>query len=206
MLGPLLGVATARRVPSQPNAARRRRVRKARCASAAARRQRCTAPSRQASPSAAAVSVCPSAASRSSSRSGAAADCSVPRRAAKAAASVAGGGAEQVSASATTGIAVVSSRRSRCRGRRPFGPGLAAPGLLLVMPCQDGALENPSPVAHLPVQGDVAGFDPGHDVGAGDADQVCRSLSGENRVHCRFGLGGRRPSGVVGDRRVLDAR
>ena len=64
--------------------------------------------------------------------------------------------------------------------------GLAASGLLLAVPCQDGGLEDTSLVAHLLVQWDVTCFDACHDVRAGDADQISRFLGGEYRVRCRF--------------------
>src|SRR5437773_1745754 len=82
--------------------------------------------------------------------------------------------------------------------------GLAASGLLLAVPGQDGGLEDTSLIAQLLVQWDVAGFDAGHDVGAGDTDQVSRVLGAQNRVCRRFGFGGRRLSVAAADRRVLE--
>ena len=67
------------------------------------------------------------------------------------------------------------------------------------MPVQDGGLEDPSLVTHLLVQGDLTGCDAGHDVRAGDTDQVSRVLCAENRIRCRFGLGGRGLSGAAAD-------
>ena len=82
----------------------------------------------------------------------------------------------RVSASATTVITTSAREDLAVEVGAELAQGLAAAGLLLAVPGQDGRLEDPSLVAGLLVQRDVPGFDAGHDVGSGDADEVGRVL------------------------------
>lgn len=102
------------------------------------------------------------------------------------------GGAEQ-------GVGVGDDRDHRGSAREDFAIEVGAEltqrptaaRLLAAVPGLHGRLQDASLVAHLLMQRDVAGFDAGHDVRTGNADQVSGLLGAQDRVgRCLVFVGG----------------